>query len=60
MFAAAGLSLAAEGTDWIERLGGKVERDAANRIVAVNLRGSWINDGDEMTRLAELPYLDTL
>jgi hypothetical protein len=60
MFAAAGLSLAAEGTDWIERLGGKVERDAANRVVAVNLRGSWINDGDEMTRLAELPHLDTL
>jgi internalin A len=60
MFAAAGLSLAAEGTDWIERLGGKVERDAANRIVAVNLRGSWINDGEEMTRLAELPHLETL
>src|SRR6266498_4215765 len=60
MFAAAGLSLAADGADWIERLGGKVERDAANRIVAVNLRGSWINDGDEMTRLAELPHLDRL
>jgi internalin A len=60
MFAAAGLSLAADGADWIERLGGKVERDAANRIVAVNLRGSWINDGDEMTRLAELRHLDTL
>lgn len=60
VFAAAGLSLAADRADWIERLGGKVERDSANRIVAVNLRGSWINDGDEMTRLAELPHLETL
>lgn len=60
MFASAGLSFAADSADWIERLGGKVERDAVNRIVAVNLRGSWINDGDEMTRLAELPHLETL
>src|SRR5262249_41864057 len=60
MFAAAGLLFAADGADWIERLGGTVKRDTANRIVAVNLRGSWINDGEEMTRLAELPALEAL
>ena len=58
--AAAGLAFAADSADWIERIGGKVERDAANRIVAVNLRGSWINDGEQMARLAALPHLETL
>ena len=46
-------------TDWIARLGGKVERDPAGRIVAVNLRGSWINDA-EMIELARLPDLERL
>ena len=44
---------------WIARLGGKVERDPAGRIVAVNLRGSWINDA-EMIELARLPDLERL
>jgi Leucine-rich repeat (LRR) protein len=60
LLAAAGLSFAADSADWVERLGGRVRRDAENRIVAVNLRGSWINDADEITRLAELPELQTL
>ena len=46
-------------TDWIARLGGKVERDSAGRIVAVNLRGSWISDV-EMIELARLPDLERL
>src|SRR5216117_114249 len=46
-------------TGWIARLGGKVERDSAGRIVAVNLRGSWINDA-EMMELARLPDLERL
>jgi internalin A len=44
---------------WIAHLGGKVERDGAGRIVAVNLRGSWINDA-EMIELARLPDLERL
>jgi len=46
-------------TDWIARLGGKVQRDPAGRIVAVNLRGSWINDV-EMIDLARMPDLERL
>ncbi|HWY47510.1 MAG TPA: hypothetical protein VNX70_09010, partial [Bryobacteraceae bacterium] len=41
------------------RLGGKIERDPMGRIVAVNLRGSWINDAD-MIELARLPDLERL
>jgi internalin A len=51
--------LLAIDTTWIARLGGKIERDAAGRIVAVNLRGSWINDA-EMIELARLPDLERL
>jgi len=52
--------LLAADTDWIARLGGKIEHDSAGRIVAVNLRGSWINDVDmiELSRLPDLERLD--
>jgi len=53
------LPLFAIDTNWIVRLGGKIERDNAGRIVAVNLRGSWINDA-EMIDLARLPDLERL
>lgn len=47
-------------SSWIARLGGKVELDGAGRIVAVNLRGSWINDVEtiELARLPDLERLD--
>src|SRR5216110_2113103 len=51
--------LLAIDTSWITRLGGKIDRDAAGRIVAVNLRGGWINDV-EMIELARLPDLERL
>ena len=53
------IPLLAADTDWIARLGGKIEHDSAGRIVAVNLRGSWINDV-EMIELARLPDLERL
>src|ERR1700692_3885659 len=54
------MQLLAVDTDWIARLGGKIERDPVGRIVAVNLRGSWINDADtiELARLPDLERLD--
>jgi hypothetical protein len=52
-------TLFAADTGWIERLGGKIERDRAGRIVAVNLRGAWVNDAD-MIELARLPDLERL
>jgi len=51
--------LAAGSTDWIAQLGGTVKRNPAGDIVAVNLRGSWINDA-EMIELARLPRLEQL
>ena len=39
------------------RLGGKVTRDQAGKIVGVNLRGTWINDAD-MISLAAMPDLE--
>src|SRR6266480_4715051 len=53
------MPLLAIDTGWIARLGGKIERDPAGRIVAVNLRGSWINDA-EMIELARLPDFERL
>jgi internalin A len=51
--------LLAVDTDWIAKLGGRIERDPLGRIVAVSLRGSWINDAD-MIELARLPDLERL
>jgi len=50
---------AAESTDWISNLGGKIERNAGGKIIAVDLRGSWMGDA-EMLSLAELPDLEKL
>src|SRR5215471_10380433 len=49
----------AESADWIVHLGGKAERNTAGQLVAVDLRGSWINDA-EMIELARLPQLERL
>ena len=45
---------------WIDGLGGRVERDPAGQIVAVNLRASWVSDGDllELARMPKLQRLD--
>jgi hypothetical protein len=55
----AALPLLAADTNWIAKLGGKMERDAGGKIVAVNLRGCWINDA-EMIELARMPDLERL
>ncbi len=46
-------------TSWIAGLGGKIQRDSAGRIVAVNLRGAWVSDV-QMMELAKLPDLERL
>jgi Leucine-rich repeat (LRR) protein len=55
----AGTLSAAEAPDWIAKLGGKVQRDSAGNVVAVNLRGTWVDDV-EMVDLAKLPKLQKL
>jgi hypothetical protein len=56
---AGGCLFAEDPTAWIERLGGKVERNAQGKVVRVTLRGSWVNDA-EMLRLAQMPDLEQL
>lgn len=56
--ASAALLVAAD-SDWITALGGRVERDDSGQIVSVNLRASWVSDGDLLT-LARMPKLRRL
>jgi internalin A len=57
---AVGGMLHAEGvTGWVAELGGKVQLDAAGNVVAVNLRGTWVDDV-EMIDIARLPKLQRL
>src|SRR5690349_14619726 len=51
--------LMAAGPDWITALGGRVELDAAGDVESVNLRTSWVTDGD-LLELAKLPKLQRL
>lgn len=52
-------SVSPAGTQWIEDLGGSVTRNAAGAVTGVNLRGSWVGDGD-LRRLNDLPDLTSL
>ena len=45
--------------DWIDGLGGKIDRDAAGEVIGLRLRGSWITD-TELLDVARLPKLERL
>lgn len=51
--------MAAGGLDWVDGLGGRVDRDAGGDIIAVHLRGTWVSD-TELLDLARLPKLERL
>lgn len=53
------LAAPAAQPEWIARLGGTVETGKAGEIVAVKLRGTWVNDS-ELLDLAALPSLERL
>ena len=53
------LAARAPQPEWIARLGGTVETGKAGEIVAVQLRGTWVNDS-ELLDLAALPSLERL
>lgn len=56
----AGTSLRAqEVSEPLERLGGKIARDSAGNIVAVDLADSWANDAD-IRWLADIPTLERI
>jgi len=58
-FAVSGLLFAA-GLEWIATLGGHTQQDRTGQITAVNLRASWVSDGDllELARMPQLQRLD--
>lgn len=45
--------------EWVKGAGGTVTRDRAGRVVGVDLRSSWVTDGD-LAQLAALPHLAQL
>jgi Leucine-rich repeat (LRR) protein len=53
-------ALMAATPDWIGSLGGKVTKDAKGEIVAISLRGSWVNDAEllDIARFRKLERLD--
>src|SRR6185437_6658629 len=59
IFTLASAAFAADSGSWIEYAGGTVTHDSAGKIVAVDLRSSWVTDSD-MPRLAQLPDLKKL
>jgi internalin A len=58
LFAGSAL-FAASSPDWIQELGGTVERDPAGDIIALRLRGTWVTDA-ELLDVARLPKLERL
>ena len=56
---AAPVLFATDSMTWVAGLGGKVQRDNAGEIVAVDLRGSWVYDS-QLIELARLPKLQRL
>lgn len=59
LWLAAGALSASDSLDWISALGGKVTHDGAGNIVAVDLRGTWVDDSD-LIELAKMPRLEKL
>lgn len=50
---------AADDIAWITRLGGKVQRNPAGAVIAIDLSTSWVSD-DEMLDLLAFPLLERL
>jgi len=55
----AALLPAAEDITWITRLGGKIQRNPAGTVVAIDLGTTWVSD-DEMLDLLAFPQLERL
>src|SRR5712692_9406126 len=47
----------ASSLDWVDGLGGRIDRDASGDVIGVHLRGSWVSD-TELLDLAQLPKLE--
>src|SRR5260370_7627127 len=49
----------AELASWVEAQGGRITKDAASHVVAIDLRSSWVTDSD-LSALEQLRYLKKL
>jgi internalin A len=47
---------AASSPDWVDGIGGKIDRDAAGQVIGLHLRGTWVTD-TELLDVARLPKL---
>src|SRR5215472_8724097 len=59
LFLLAGPPLFAANLDWVDGLGGRIERNAAGDAIAVHLGRTWVVD-TELLDLARLPKLERL
>ena len=50
---------AGSSPDWVEGIGGKVDRDPAGDVIGLRLRGTWVTD-TELLDVARLPKLELL
>ena len=50
---------AGSSPDWVEGIGGKVDRDPAGDVIGLRLRGTWVTD-TELLDVARLPKLERL
>ena len=50
---------AGNGPDWVDGIGGKIDRDAAGDVTGLRLRGTWVTD-TELLDVARLPKLERL
>lgn len=57
--AASSLRAQGDAAAYIDRLGGKLERDASGQIIRLDLSDTWANDAD-MRRLAQIPTLQEI
>jgi Leucine-rich repeat (LRR) protein len=50
---------AGSSPDWVDGIGGKIDRDAAGEVIGLRLRGTWVTD-TELLDVARLPKLERL
>jgi Leucine-rich repeat (LRR) protein len=50
---------ASNSPDWVDGIGGTVDRDAAGDVIGLHLRGTWVTD-TELLDVAQLPKLERL
>lgn len=60
LFLATTALIAFSAPDWVDGIGGKIDRDAAGEVIGLRLRGTWVTDTEllDVARLPKLKWLD--